>query len=82
MAGQIDVLTSLNADELRALAESNLAPDSQSKLDELLSRNKERILDETEKSELDSLLAKVDQLNILKTRARYTLRQQANSADQ
>ena len=39
------VLTSLNSDELRALAESNLAPTRQSRLDELLSQNRDGYLD-------------------------------------
>jgi hypothetical protein len=82
MTGKLDVLTSLNPEELRALADSHLAPSAQSRLDELLVRSNERALDESETQELDELLVKVDHLNILKTRARYTLSQQADSADQ
>lgn len=79
MTDDTEVLTSLNTEELRALAESNLAPSSQNRLDELLARNQINDLHETESEELDRLLAQVDHLNILKARARLTLNQQANS---
>ena len=70
-----EVLTSLNSDELHALAESNLAPTRQNRLDELLNQNREGDLDKSQTKELDDLLAQVDHLNILKARARLTLNQ-------
>lgn len=82
MANDQDVLVSLNIDELEALADSQLAPSSQARLDELLVENAKRQLNEQENQLLDTLLSRVDQLTILKTRARYTLRQQAQAAPQ
>lgn len=70
-----ELLLELTEEELRALAESKLAPVHQARLDELLVRQKQETLSAEEAAELDQLLAQVDQLNILKTRARYTLRQ-------
>lgn len=68
-----ELLTGLSLDELQALAESILSPKAQAQLDDLLARNVENQLSADETATLDSLLAQVDQLNILKTRARYTL---------
>ena len=47
------------------------------KLAELLAKNAENELDDSGQADLECLLARVDQLTIGKTRARYTLRQQA-----
>lgn len=80
MSSQTDILESLNIEELEALADSKLAPSAQQRLDELLTRNSELLLGGEEAKDLDQLLAKVDQLNILKTRARITLRQQQEEA--
>jgi hypothetical protein len=80
MNGNVEVLTSLNTDELHALAESNLAPSSQARLDELLvPRDEDKKLGQDETKELDELLAKVDDLNVLKARARFTLHRQSDS---
>ena len=79
MNDDADVLTSLNTGELHALAESNLAPTSQQRLDELLVQNQESDLGESERKELDALLAQVDHLNILKARARLTLSRQSDT---
>ncbi|MGK7875075.1 MAG: hypothetical protein AB4426_17785 [Xenococcaceae cyanobacterium] len=70
-----ECLIGLSRDELQALAEGMLAPATQIHLDELLARNAESQLSEDEIADLDRLLAQVDQLTILKTRARYTLSQ-------
>jgi hypothetical protein len=76
-----DVLCGLSEGELEALADGLLAPSVQLHLDELIARSKEGRLSATDEAELDSLLARVDQLTLLKTRARYTLqRQQAGVA--
>jgi molybdenum cofactor biosynthesis enzyme MoaA len=67
-----ECLGGLNIDELQALAQSQLAIVSQSRLTELLARNAESQLSTDEVAELDYLVAQIDQLTILKTRARYT----------
>ncbi|MEH1823846.1 MAG: hypothetical protein V7L22_00530 [Nostoc sp.] len=68
-----ELLIGLNLDELQALAESYLSPKAQIQLQELLIKNSENDLSHDETETLDRLLVQVDQLNILKTRARYTL---------
>ena len=79
MTSDSELLVGLSEDELEALADSMLAPSAQTQLDEFLERNAENQLAADEQTELDRLLARVDQLTILKTRARYTLRQQAGA---
>jgi hypothetical protein len=71
-----ELLVGLSEAELQALAQSSLAPAEQSRLDNLLARNADAQLSEMEQAELDRLLHHVDQLNTLKTRARYTLAHQ------
>jgi hypothetical protein len=68
-----EFLIGLNLDELQALAESSLSPKAQIQLQELLIKNSENHFSNEETEIIDRLLAQVDQLNILKTRARYTL---------
>ena len=68
-----ELLPSLSQEELTALAESTLSTVTLAKLDQLLNRNKGIHLSEVEQSQLDQLLSSIDSLNILKTRARYTL---------
>ncbi len=80
MYRDVELLTSLSDEELEALANSTLAPSSQVRLDELLSKNSENVLDDDGRAELECLLARVDQLTIVKTRARYTLHQQTQAA--
>ncbi len=75
-----ECLTGLSNEELEALAECMLAPVSQTRLDELLTLKNERRLTAVEEQELDRLLQQIDQLTILKTRARYTLNQQRLTA--
>lgn len=70
-----ELLTDLSLDELQALAEIKLSINTQTELDDLLKRNTENQLSSNESATLDDLLTKVDQLNILKTRARYSLNQ-------
>lgn len=69
-----ECLIGLSKDELLALADSMLAPVAQTHLNDLLARNAESQLSAEEIEQLDYLLARVDQLMILKTRARYTLK--------
>ena len=73
MSVDMEMLTSLSVPELEALADGLLAPARQARLDELLARNAECSLTGEERRELDRLLELVDQLTLLKTRARYTL---------
>lgn len=79
MSKESELLVGLTDDELEALADSLLAPSAQARLDELLARNAVNQLSQKDQVELDRLLARVDQLTILKTRATYTLRQQAGA---
>ena len=71
-----DLLTGLSSAELQALSESILAPALQGQLNDLLARNTDQHLSTEEAAELDRLLDQVDQLTILKTRAKLTLSQQ------
>jgi hypothetical protein len=75
MSNSSEVLVGLSVEELEALADSLLAPAAQTRLDVLVARSKTDQLSAEERSELDQLLQKADQLTILKTRARYTLMQ-------
>lgn len=77
-----ELLTDLSDDELEALADGLLAPSAQARLNELLDRNAVGRLGADEQTELDHLLARVDQLTILKTRARYTLAQRTGTIGQ
>jgi hypothetical protein len=80
MSSNSELLVGLSVEELEALADSMLAPSAQARLDDLLGRQKQKQLAEGEERELDGLLQKVDQLTILKTRARYTLNQERTAA--
>jgi hypothetical protein len=71
----VEILAGLSVAELEALADGLLAPARQARLDELLSKNAQRSLDDPERNELDRLLDSADQLTLLKTRARYALSQ-------
>ena len=73
MNNESEMLVGLSVGELEALSDCLLAPSAQLRLDELLARNAQHQLGVAEASELDRLLERVDQLTVLKTRARYTL---------
>ena len=75
-----EMLIGLSTGELEALSDSLLAPSAQARLDELLARNVQQQLGVSELAELDRLLERVDQLTVLKTRARYTLQHQQAGA--
>ena len=77
MSKDSELLIGLSDGELDALADSMLAPSAQARLDELLARNTENQLSAGEQAELERLLDRVDQLTILKTRAKYTLHKAA-----
>lgn len=68
-----DCLIGMNQAELQALDHSTLAPVAQSRLNDLLDRNTENQLDDSELVELDQLLTQIDHLTLLKTQARYSL---------
>ena len=72
-----ELLTDLSQDELHVLANSMLVATTQARLDELLAKYTESVLSNSEQEELDQLLTQVDLLNVLKTRARYTLASQS-----
>jgi hypothetical protein len=76
-----ECLIGLSRDELQALADSKLAPAAQNQLNDMLARNAESQLSADEIANLDRLLAQVDQLTILKTRARYTLNHKHEGAE-
>jgi len=80
MKNSSELLTSLDIDELEALADSKLAPSAQNRLSDLLAKNNDGKLTGDEAKELDLLIARGDQLTILKARARYTLQQQAKAS--
>jgi hypothetical protein len=67
------ILVGLSQGELEALAEIKLGISEQTQLDELLEKNGDGLLDESEMVSLDNLIEKIDRLNLLKARARYTL---------
>jgi hypothetical protein len=79
MPSDSELLFGLSDDELAALADSVLAPSGHSRLDDRLSRNADGLLTAPQLQELDRLVTRVDQLSILKTRARYTLGQKAGA---
>ena len=74
-----EILSGLSEAELQALAHSALALAEQARLDDLLARHADGQLPEAEQIELDRLLHHVDQLSLLKTRARYTLARHAGT---
>ena len=75
-----ELLVGLTEEELEALADGLLSPSAQGRLNSLLERNAEGALAGAERAELDRLLEQVDQLTILKTRARFTLKRHAETA--
>jgi hypothetical protein len=70
-----EVSLMVSAAGLIALADMALAPKNQSMLDDLLSRNSDGALTADETQELDLLLKKIDELNLVKARAAVALHQ-------
>lgn len=70
-----ELLTELSVEELEALADSQLSPTAQARLDDLLASRNEQPLSAQDEADMVSLLQRTDQLTILKTRARFTLSQ-------
>ena len=75
MQPNAEILTGVSTDELEALAAGVLVPPAQARLDDLVEQSKSHRLSAEEEAELDDLLHKTDQLNLLKARARFTLDQ-------
>lgn len=73
-----EVSLMVTTEGLTALADMALAPKSQSRLDDLLSKNVAGKLSTEETKELDVLLTQVDELNLVKARAAATLHQLKN----
>ncbi|MEM9215999.1 MAG: hypothetical protein AAGD25_16840 [Cyanobacteria bacterium P01_F01_bin.150] len=73
LANDPECLLNVSKAELQAFANIELALSSQQMLNALLSKSKEEQLSETESNTLDQLLEQVDQLTVLKARAKYTL---------
>lgn len=69
----LEPLTGLSEAELRALAESVLAPRHARRLKQLLRLNREKKLTRGPKAELDALLEESDQVALLKAKASNTL---------
>ncbi|EMI53230.1 hypothetical protein [Rhodopirellula sallentina] len=76
MSNETHILPNVSAAGLKALADAVLAPKMHAKLDDLLARNADGTLAAEEQKELDAIIEQIDELNLLKARAEYTLRQQ------
>jgi len=72
----------LTEGELKALAESVVAPDRQQQIQTLLEMNRAQGLSAKTEAELDELLAEVDQVALLKARALYTLKLKQDNTSQ
>ena len=79
MSNETKILPNVSPSGLEALASAMLVPGEQSRLNELLSRNAEGNITDEELSELDRLVKQVDELNLLKARAEFTLRHQSET---
>jgi hypothetical protein len=71
--GDPNLLVGLSRNALMALAEGVLAPAGQARLTSLLERNRLATLTAAEERELSTLVEDVDQMNLVKARALYTL---------
>ncbi len=72
-AGDPNMLVGLSRNALMALASGVLASAGQARLTNLLERNRLATLTVVEERELDTLVEEVDQMNLIKARALYTL---------
>lgn len=77
----LEPLRGMSIAELSALAEAVVAPGKQASLQALLEKNQMGALSPEEEATLDDLLAQVDQVGLLKARARYTLHQVQESGE-
>lgn len=81
MSNETSLLPNVSVSGLKALASCMLAPHAQSHMDDLLARNSGGNLSEQEAKELDNLIEQIDELNLLKARAAFTLRHQGESCE-
>lgn len=81
MPNETNLLPNVSIAGLKALADAVLAPKMHAKLDDLLARNADGTLSAEELGELDAIIEQIDELNLLKARAEYTLRQQDQTND-
>ena len=82
MPDETNILPNVSVAGLKALSDAVLAPKMHAKLDDLLARNAEGQLSAEELEELDAIVEQIDELNLLKARAEYTLRQQDRTSGQ
>jgi hypothetical protein len=80
MLNETKLLPNVSVAGLKALASGMLAPQAQSHLDDLLARNSEGKLTEQETKKLDALIEQIDELNLLKARAAFTLQHQDDAS--
>jgi hypothetical protein len=80
MLNETKLLPNVSVAGLKALASGMLAPQAQSHLDDLLARNSDGKLTEQETKKLDALIEQIDELNLLKARAAFTLRHQDDAS--
>ena len=73
MSNEIPIL--ISPDGLSALADVSLASENQLALDELLLLNAAGTITPRQQQQLDTLLKKVDELNLVKARAAVALQQ-------
>lgn len=71
MPNEVSII--ISTEGLSALADMALAPKQHAYLDELLARNAEGQLSDSETRELDLLLKRIDELNLVKASAAATL---------
>jgi len=81
MSNETNTLPNVSSSGLKALANASLTPKDQSRLSDLLARNSEGKLSEQELKQLDVLIGQIDELNLLKARAAFTLRQQSDAGE-
>lgn len=74
-----ELLMGLSDTELEVLADGMLVPRLQERLNRLLQLNREGSLSAEEEQELNRLLEQIDQMNVLKARALYTLHQRRDT---
>lgn len=71
MSQEVSLLVSTEG--LEALADMALATKEQARLEQLLAKNAEGLLSKESMEELDTLLKKIDELNLVKARAAVAL---------
>lgn len=75
-----DMLPGLDRQTLITLADGMLAAKFQERLEQLLTLNKAGKHSAAEQEELDQLLERIDQMNLVKARAAYTLQKLSDPA--